>query len=74
METLEKQLKSKVNDLCMWHNMACDINSTTFNSVREDSVKHPLYKCAYDCNGSKSSCDRYVCLDLPKKLNNNYEK
>jgi len=62
------------DELCMWHNMACDKNSTTFNTLRADMLYHPLYRCAYDCQGTKGECDLYVHIELQKNLEDNYLK
>lgn len=54
-------LESKIEDLkCNWDLMAADESSTTFEAVRYKNKNHPLWNCAYNCDGLKFNCGGYI--------------
>ncbi len=56
--------KPTLEERCLWDKLARDEESTTFMQVCCDDTNHPLYDCAYSCNGLNKDCDNYKVLKI----------
>ncbi len=59
----------KYLDECLWHRMASQEMSSTFNQVCYTDQDHKLWKCAFDCDGYQTMCKGYRGKRNLKKLN-----